>query len=100
MNSTRRIYDPEFKRNAVMLAEDPDRRVSDVAKSLGIRADLIYRWRNELQKQENLAFPGRGNQSLSEEQRKIKGLEKKLIDTEMERDILKKALAIFSKAPK
>jgi|JTFN01.1.fsa_nt_gb transposase-like protein len=100
MSSTRRIYDPEFKRNAVMLAEDPDRRVSDVAKSLGIRADLIYRWRKELQKQENLAFPGRGNQSLSEEQRKIKELEKKLIDAEMERDILKKALAIFSKAPK
>jgi transposase-like protein len=83
-----------------MLAEDPDRRVSDVAKSLGIRADLIYRWRKELQNQENLAFPGRGNQSFTEEQRKIKELEKKLIDAEMERDILKKALAIFSKAPK
>ena len=100
MSTTRRTYDPEFKRNAVMLVEESGRKVSDVAESLGIRADLIHRWRREMIKQGQIAFPGRGNQALTDEQRRIKELEKQLRDAETERDILKKALAIFSKAPK
>jgi transposase-like protein len=100
MSNIRRNYDSEFKRNAVMLTEEPGRTVPEVAESLGVRPDLIYRWRRELKNQDNLAFPGKGNQPLTDEQRRIKELEKKLSDAEMERDILKKALAIFSKAPK
>jgi transposase len=38
--------------------------------------------------------------ALTEEQKRIRGLEKELRETQMERDILKKAMAIFSKAPK
>ena len=41
-----------------------------------------------------LSFPGHGKQGLTEEQRRIKELEKKLRDVEQERDILKKSLAI------
>lgn len=47
-----------------------------------------------------LAFPGHGKISLTPEQKRIRELEKKLKDTEMERDILKKAMAIFSRASK
>ena len=47
-----------------------------------------------------LAFPGHGKMALTEEQKRIRELEKKLHDTEMERDILKKAMAIFSRASK
>jgi transposase-like protein len=76
MNNIRRSYDAEFKRNAVMLTDEPGRTVSDVAESLGVRADLIYRWRRELGNQNHLAFPGKGNQPLTDEQRRIKELEK------------------------
>ena len=84
----RRKYDPEFKRNAVLLAEEPGRSVRDVAESLGIHPDLIYQWRKKLQQQGEIAFPGHGNPALTEEQKRIRELEKKLKDAEMERDIL------------
>ena len=40
----RRQRDPEFKRSAVLLTEEPDRSMRDVAESLGISADLLYQW--------------------------------------------------------
>lgn len=97
----RRTYDRDFKRNAVLLCDEPGRTVVEVAKNLGIAKDLLYRWRREYRLANGKpAFPGKGNESLTEEQKRIRELEKKLRETEMERDILKKAMAIFSKAPK
>jgi len=94
----RRKYDSDFKRNAVLLAQEPGRSVSEVAEKLGINKDLIYQWRKALKKKGELAFPGKGIEALTEEEKRIRDLEKKLKDTEMERDILKKAMAIFSRA--
>jgi len=96
----RRKYDPDFKRNAVLLSEEEGRTVTEVAENLGISKDLLYRWRREYRSRENLAFPGHGKESLTEQERRIRDLEKELQDTRMERDILKKAMATFSKAPK
>lgn len=92
----RRAYDTEFKKRAVQLSQEPGRTVADVAEGLGIHKDLIYQWRKQLERQGGLAFPGNGKQNLPHEQQRIKELEKKLRDVELERDILKKALAIFS----
>jgi len=94
----RRKYDSDFKRNAVLLAQEPGRSVAEVAEKLGINKDLIYQWRKALKKKGALAFPGKGIEALTEEQKQIRELDKKLKDTEMERDILKKAMAIFSRA--
>lgn len=96
----RRKYDPEFKKNAVLLAEEPGRSVSDVAENLGIKVDLLYRWRRQFRDNKEIAFPGHGKMALTEEQKRIRDLERKLKDAEMERDILKKAMAIFSKTSK
>ena len=96
----RRKYDSDFKRNAVQLSEAPDRTVADVAENLGIGKDILYRWRREQRTKEGLAFPGNGREALTSQQQKIRDLEKRLKDTEMERDILKKAMAIFSRSPK
>jgi transposase len=100
MSVQRRKYDSDFKRNAVQLTEEPGRTVAEVAENLGIGKDLIYRWRREQLAHPGLAFPGNGREALTIKQQKIRELEKKLKDTEMERDILKKAMAIFSRAPK
>jgi len=67
---------------------------------LGINSDLIYRWRRQQLDNGELAFPGHGKMALTQEQKRIRELEKKLKDTEMERDILKKAMAIFSRTSK
>jgi len=96
----RRQYDPEFKRNAVLLTEEPDRSVRDVAENLGIAVDLLYQWRRQFRDKGEIAFPGQGNLALTPDQKRIRALQKKLKDTEMEREILKKAMAIFSRASK
>jgi transposase len=100
MSVQRRKYDSDFKRNAVRLTEEPGRTVAEVAENLGIGKDLLYRWRREHRVRQGLAFPGNGREALTFQQQRIRELEKKLKDTEMERDILKKAMAIFSRAPK
>ena len=96
----RRKYDSDFKRNAILLSEEPGRSVKDVADSLGINPDLIYQWRKKHRVQGEIAFPGHGKQALTQEQKRIRELEKKLRDAEMERDILKKAMDIFSRTSK
>ena len=45
----RRKYDSDFKRNAVLLSEEPGRTVSEVAENLGVNRELIYRWRRTLE---------------------------------------------------
>jgi transposase len=94
----RRKYDPDFKRNAVQLTEEPGRTVAGVAENLGISKDLLYRWRRAQRFNKELAFPGNGREALTAQQQKIRELEKRLKNAEMERDILKKAMAIFSRA--
>ena len=93
----RRKYDPDFKRNAVQLTKKPGQTVSGVAENLGISKDLLYRWRRAERINKGLAFPGNGREALTSEQERIRELEKKLKNVEMERDILKKAMAIFSR---
>jgi len=96
----RRKYDSDFKRSAVLLSEESGRTVAEVAENLGVGKDLIYRWRRQMRERGEIAFPGNGKIALTSEQKKIQELEKKLKDTEMERDILKKAMAIFSRTSK
>lgn len=54
-------YDPEFKKNAVLLTEEPERSVRDVAEKSGIQPEHIYRWRCQMQARGKLAFPGQGS---------------------------------------
>ena len=96
----RRVYDSEFKRNAVLLSLEEDRSVSQVAKNLGISKDTLYKWRHAYSANSEKAFPGNGKSSLTDEQKQIKALEKQVNDIKVERDILKKAVAIFSRASK
>ena len=98
--SKKRRYDAEFKRNAISLAEEPGRSTHSVEQSLGIPNGMIGKWRLQLSKDGPLAFPGNGIEALTPDQKRIWELEKKLRDAEMDREILKKALAIFSEAPK
>lgn len=90
MSKNRRTYDAEFKRDAVRLVEDSGLSASEVAESLGVGVDLIYRWRRGMRRQEHVAFPGQGKQALTDDQRRIRELKKKLKDAELDRDILKK----------
>ena len=94
----RRKYDREFKVEAVKLVTGGGRAVAEVARNLGIHENLLYKWREKYTEDIAHAFPGKGRlKPAEEEQRRMK---RELADVTQERDILKKALAIFSKEPK
>ncbi|MCP4450956.1 MAG: IS3 family transposase, partial [Planctomycetes bacterium] len=63
-----------------------------------VRPELIYRWRSEFAALEGASFPGNGKKKMTEEDAEIASLKKELADIRMERDILKKAVGIFSKS--
>jgi transposase len=97
----RRAFSKEFKEQAVLLTETSDKPVSEIAEDLGIRENMLWRWKKEFRKAGSRSFPGQGNRQigtdLEEENRHLK---EELLLAQMERDILKKAVAIFSKPQK
>lgn len=95
MKTSRRHYDEEFKRMAVELA-DAKGSLKATAEELGITPQILTRWRRE-----RVTTPGVGVGSrahMSQEQQEIFRLKKELKQAELERDILKKAVGIFSRS--
>jgi len=92
----RRKYDREFKQGAIRLVEAGE-KVAVVARNLGINENMLWRWISEAKQQGGEAFPGSGHFGAGEAD--VKRLQRELAQTQMERDILKKALAIFSTTP-
>jgi transposase len=97
MKQSRKIYDAAFKSKAVSLSQNRG-NISALARELGISAKMLYKWRKEVEEFGEGSFPGNGNLKQTPEQALITDLEKKLKDAELERDILKKAIGIFSKS--
>jgi len=64
-----------------------------IAEELGISVNTLSLWKKAVSESGQMAFPEGG---LTEDQRRIRELERELKDVRMERDILKKAVAIFS----
>lgn len=88
----RRQYDKEFKLNAIELYKN-GKSGTEVCRNLGIPESTFWGWLEIYNKDGETSFPGSGNVTNEEARR----LQKELDDVKMERDILKKALAIFSK---
>ena len=94
---TRRKFDKEFKLMTVALC-NTGKSTMEVSKELGIRTEIVRRWRREFETKQSGSFSGNGNPGLTPEQREISNLKKQLQEAEIERDILKKAVGIFSKS--
>ena len=90
-NGKKKRFDQDFKISAVKMVTGGGHKVSEVARSLGIHSNQLYNWKKKFSDHGDKAFPGKGH--LSE----LAALRRKLRDVEMERDILKKAVSIFSK---
>ena len=99
MEGSRRTYSEEFKKDAVEHSITSEKAVIEVAQDLGIAHSNLRRWRAQYGKSGKLAFPGNGKQRLTPQEEEIKRLKEELYDVRQERDILKKALAIFTKKP-
>ena len=89
-------YPKDFKIEAVRLLNAGDKPASELARELGIKRTLLYRWRDQSEAKGEAAFSGRGrprNDQLSE----LAKLKKELKEVTEERNILKKAAAYFAK---
>jgi transposase len=97
----RRVFSKEFKEQAVLLTETGDKKVSEIADDLGIRENVLWRWKRELREAGPQSFPGQGNrQKGTDLEEEILRVKKELHIVTMERDILKKAVAICSQPQK
>lgn len=97
MKKTRQTYDREFKQKAVELSYARG-NAKEIAEELGVLPELLYRWRREHQQYDKNSFPGRGKPKMTDLERENASLKKALRDAKMERDILKKAVSIFSRS--
>lgn len=90
-NGKKKRFDRDFKISAVKMVTDGGHKAAEVARSLGIHQNQLYNWKRKFSDQGEKAFPGKGH--LTE----LAALRRQLREVEMERDILKKAVGIFSK---
>ena len=93
MSRTRRDYTKDFKTESVEYLIRSGKTAKKIAAELGISNELLSRWKREYKEHKEKAFPGNGNPIEKE----LFNLRRELVDVKGERDILKKALAIFSK---
>lgn len=94
MTGKKKTYTSEFKQEAVRLQENSGKSVYQVETELGISHGLLNKWKRQLRQQGAIAFPGQGR--LTPDQEEIRQLKRELAVAQQERDILKKAVAIFS----
>ena len=90
-------FEKEFKIEAVRLATEPGNTQSKIERDLGISQGIISRWKRELRKDGDQAFPGKGR--LKPDDDELRRLKRENERLRTERDILKKAVAIFSEDP-
>jgi transposase len=94
MRKSRRVYTRQFKEEALRLLETSGRSANQLEQELGMGKGCLSRWKQELAARGEQAFPGHGRLPADEE--RLRQLERENEILRQERDILKKAIAIFS----
>ena len=95
MTIKRREYTREFKVEAVSLVIKHNRKVAEVAQSLGIGVSTLDNWLRKYKKEKQGIAPTEGL-ALTDDQRRIQELEREVRQLKMEKDILKKASALLA----
>jgi len=89
-------YPIEFKLEAIRLLKEGEKPASELARQLGIRRTLLYRWRDQFNENRENAFKGAGRPKATK-MSELSRLKHELKEVKEERDILKKAAAYFAK---
>lgn len=93
----RRTFDRQFTLDAVALVETGDRSTAPIARDLGTDPNLLHVWIGKLGSKKNVASGFRGAHSRLEAA--LQGEKRARLIAEEEREILKNALAVFSRRP-
>ena len=94
MTKTRRSYTTEFKLEALRLLETSGKSAGQLERELGLGQACLSHWKRKFARRGEQAFPGHGR--LSAEHERIRQLERENEILRQQRDILRKAVAIFS----
>ena len=92
-----RRYDPDFKREAVRMVIEEGLGVREVERNLGITHGVLKDWVQKHRDHQDAGFSARTAPESPEAE--LKRLRKENERLQRERDILKKAVAIFSTDP-
>jgi len=96
---SRRVFPPEYKREAVRLTLVGDRSVRAVAQDLGVDPNMLYQWKRQAlaraQERPTDVFTGSGTMPSQDEE--IRQLRRENATLREERDVLGKATAFFAK---
>ncbi len=95
---SKREYTTELKREVLAMAAKGEKSISELERDLGISSGLVYKWRRRYRIKEE------GGELASSEEREaaaeIRRLKRELEVMRQERDVLKKAIQIFSQDPR
>jgi transposase len=95
--SSRRVYDADFRSDVLKMVFS-GRSVVEVAASLGIRENLIHKWKSRYKETTEVsALKSSGTETPVVSVEEYERMKARLREVEQERDILKKALGIFSR---
>ena len=92
---TYRTFDKDFKINAVKLVLEGSRSMSKIANEIGLSPNTLTNWKKDYLKEKENSFPGKGYQKPDDAE--LTRLRRQLARVTQERDILKKAIAVFTK---
>jgi len=94
----RKTYSREFKVEAVRLITEKGYSIAEASRNLGVEYSVLRRWKQQLSRDPDNAFPGKGKLKAPDEE--MRRLKRELDRVKEERDILKKALAYFAEDQK
>lgn len=92
----RKRYTKAEKLSIVNESLEPGISLIDLGKRYSLHPNTISKWRRELANYQDAAFPGNGNEKLTDEQKELKMLRKELEESRLANEILKKALGIIA----
>jgi transposase len=97
MNKKYRTYTKEFKREALELLKASGQSAAQIERDLGITKGLLLKWRDRYQVKAANGAARLEPSDLAEAQAEVRQLRRQLAVVEQERDMLKKAVSIFSR---
>ena len=96
MSKIRRKFTKEQKLEIVNMSLEDNQSVREVAERFAVSPNVIYNWRRQFDQYADNAFPGHGKMLGTDQEKELATLRKKVRELELEKEILKKAMAIFS----
>lgn len=96
MSTHRRQYTKEEKLLIVNESLETGADINLIAQNYHLHPNTIYKWKRQYITYEHNAFAGHGNKVMTDQEREIAELKKQLRESELQNEILKKAVGIFS----